>query len=58
MSDDNGTKQARLMVRLPQELRDRIEAAALADRRVMSDWVRIALEEYLEYSAEESGRVE
>lgn len=50
------THDQRLVLRLPTELRERLDAIAKRERRTLSDWARLALEAAADASEAETPR--
>ncbi len=49
-------KDAQLVLRLPADLRRKLEALAVADRRSLSDFVRLSLEDVAARKAGKGGK--
>lgn len=47
MAEDSARRDERITIRITKKLRDRIERAAERDRRNLSDWIVVTLEDAL-----------
>lgn len=47
MAQDSELRDERITIRITKQLRDKIERAAKRDRRKISDWIVVALEDAL-----------